>query len=175
MLIIVSSSQIGCDMVIRKLINKENNENQDFIVQDYDIKVTCPGDWIQTNSDNLDFQVVNKSQSIYMSIFAYMDMDITEWESVKDFFASQNQALLDKRDSVTLIEELAEVNYEDKIIYSILYSAEYDGIKNYYFINFVDFKESDRLAWVLFTGTPSVISVNRENLDSTLLTLTTIK
>jgi hypothetical protein len=142
-----------------------------FSAADYPIQVTCPYGWWQKEESNFDLQCKSKDSAIVMSIFCYYDIDLSEDMTRQKFFESQNQSLLDMRENVSLIEEMTESQYEDKDITSVLYSAEYEDGKNYYYMNLVSFNSSDCFAWVLFTGMPSEINGSRDTIDDILKTV----
>ena len=75
------------------------------------------------------------------------------------------------RENVSLVEEMTESQYEGKDITSVLYSAEYEDGKNYYYMNLVSFNSSDCFAWVLFSGMPSEINGSRDTIDDILKTV----
>ena len=143
-------------------------ENVVFSVADYPVQVTCPQGWWQKEESNFDLQCKNKENSITMSIFCYYDIDLSEDMTRQDFFESQNQTLMDMRENVSIVEEMNAAEYEGKEIVSILYSAEYEAGKNYYYMNLVSFTDSDCFTYVLFTGMPSEINANRDTIDNIL-------
>lgn len=142
-----------------------------FSVKDYPMQVICPEGWWQTDADNFDLQCESKNNALIMSIFCYHEIDLPENMSRQEFFESQNQMLLDMRDQASLIEDMSEKQYADKKIASVLYSAENEGHKNYYYMNLVSIDNSDYFAWVLFTGMPSEINAQRDTIDEILQTI----
>ena len=143
-------------------------ENVVFSVADYPVQVTCPQGWWQKEESNFDLQCKSKDSSINMSIFCYYDIDLSDGMTRQDFFESQNQSVMDMRENASIVEEMNSTQYEDKEIVSILYSAEYEAGKNYYYMNLVSFTDSDCFAWVLFSGMPSEVNANRDTIDNIL-------
>lgn len=150
---------------------KSESENTVFFVADYPLQVTCPYSWWQKEESNFDLQCKSNDSAIIMSVFSYYDIDLSVDMSRQEFFEYQNQLLLDMRENISLIEEMTETQYEDKSITSILYSAENENIKNYYYMNLVSINNSDCFAWVLFTGMPSEINAERDTIDDILKTV----
>lgn len=143
-----------------------------FSATDYPIQVTCPDGWSEKEESNFDLQCQSKDRAIVMSFFCYYDIDLSDDMSRQDFFEYQNQSLLDMREKVDLIEEMTETKYEDKTITSVLYSAEKENVKNYYYMNLVDISDSDCFTWILFTGMPSEINTARDTIAQILKTVT---
>lgn len=157
----------ACDVQADKM-----PENVVFAVSDYPLQVTCPAGWEQEKNSNFDLQCLSEEGDIAMSIYCYYDIDLPEaLTSRQALFEHQNQMVLDLRKNVTLVENAAEREYEDKQITSVLYSAEKEGVKNYYFMNLVSLNNNDCFAWVLFTGVPSEITAQRKTIEQILETI----
>lgn len=140
----------------------KNNEPNVFPVASYDIWITTPGDWEQQDADNLDLQCLDAKQNLYLSAYGYWDIDLPEDLSApEELFHQQNLLILDLRKNVQEIESLSTANDTDKTVYSVLFSAERDGSKNYYDFYMIDFKHTEQKLWILFTGIPSTIESNR--------------
>ena len=146
----------GCGTVKRFL--PADAQEKVYRLDDYGITVTASSAWEETEADNLDLQLVNRSVGMYMSMYGFADMDLAADSTPADLFETQNSQILDNRENVQLLEELKTEEYADKTVLSILYSAEREGTKNYYRAYLLDFKESDKMAWVLFTAVPSVMT-----------------
>ena len=54
-----------------------------------------------------------------------------------------------------------------------MYSAERDGVKNYYVTYLVDIPLEETFAWVLVTAAPSYLDNNQEYLHNIVCSLTT--
>lgn len=149
-------------------IEQSTSNSSEFRVEDYPIQITCPDGWWQDESANFDLKCYNEDSSLGMSIFCYYEEDLSEDMTKTEYFVLQNQQLLDNRMNAGLIEEMTERQYRDKTITSVVYSAESDGTKNYYYFNLVSITDSDCFLWVLFNGMPSDIKADRDALDEIL-------
>lgn len=146
------------------LDNDESQQPTVFLVEDYGVQVDAPAGWEKTDAENLDLQLYNASIGSYMSMYAYADIDLAQGETVEDLFASQTASLLDSRENVEQVEETTRESADGKTIMTTLYSAERDGNKNYYRFYMLDFENSDKMAWILFTGLPSTIQAHQSEL-----------
>ena len=131
-----------------------------IIVGNYNIDISFPKNWkAETDSKPFDLQCSNGNS--YASIFVYYKVDLAEGQNPLDLFHIQNNDILSKRSNVEIINKEQTEKRDKKQIHSILYSAEKDGIKNYYYCNLVEFGEdTDRFVWVLFTAIPSYSLAN---------------
>lgn len=149
------------------LENEEIQENEKavFRVSDYDIWITTPSDWEEAETDNLDLQLENLKADMILSAYGYYKIDMAEGQQAQDLFEEQNELILSRRDHVTELEPMTSMDDTEKTIYSALYSAERSGSKNYYNFFFIDFKHTDSMVWILFTGIPSSIEKNRDGIN----------
>ncbi|MDD5111384.1 MAG: hypothetical protein PHG85_02455 [Candidatus Altiarchaeota archaeon] len=138
-------------------INEEGNttpKENIFLIEDYDISFSFPKDWEKVTEDNpFDLQCTNSKS--YASVFAYRKIDLGEGQTPLTLFESQNEDLFSKRGNVKVISEKKVSEFENKKIHSVLYSAEKEGVKNYYYCNLIEFEDADVFAWLLFTAVPS--------------------
>ncbi|MGI5896697.1 MAG: hypothetical protein ACOX6U_07035 [Oscillospiraceae bacterium] len=130
-------------------------ENQTFAVGTYGIDVSVPQGWEDTGAENFDLQLFHSSIGMYMSVYGYTDDEFDPGTSPEEVFERQNSSILTLREQVQELKDLQIEEYEDKTVYTILYSAEKDGNQNYYRVYLLDFKSSDKMAWILFTAMPA--------------------
>lgn len=145
-------------------------ETTEFTIDYYNLSFTTPSGWEKTDSPNFDIQCSN--QDANFSVFAFYTIDLAKDETPDDIYNYQTTDILTKRDNPELIKEMTEKEVNDKIIKTILYSAERDGQKNYYYSCLVEFKDNpDIFAWVLINGYPSYIAKNETELLQILETM----
>lgn len=147
----------GCSLAGQVLseITGTSAEIQTFTVGTYGIEVSVPQEWEDTGAENFDLQLYNSYVDMYMSIYGYTDDEFDPDTSPEEVFEHQNSYVLNQRDQVREIKSLQTKEYGDKTVYSILYSAKKDGNQNYYRFYLLDFKSSDKMAWILFTAMPA--------------------
>lgn len=134
-----------------------------FAIDDYGLQLTADSSFREDTNGSFDLQITN--DKAYISVMAYKYTDLPDSTTPLDVYHTQNEDLFSKRDAVTAIEESETRG---------LYSAQRDGVKNYYATYLLDFPEAETFAWVLITATPSYLEANRDSLDSIVETLTPI-
>ncbi|MCH5345391.1 MAG: hypothetical protein J1E64_15295 [Acetatifactor sp.] len=140
---------------------------QTYEIPYYNMSFTLPKDWEERDSTPYDLQCYNGSA--YFSVFAFLDIDLGENSEPYDYYVAQREDLFSKRDNVAQVEEAVYKSYEDKVVMTELWSAERDGLKNYYYCCLVDFLPDDQgFAWVIFTGVPSYVSREKDTFDEIL-------
>lgn len=147
-----------------KLVNQVE-KTEAFQVSNYEVWIVVPSDWEESETENLDLQLQKSKSNIILSAYGFLEMDLAEGQHVQDYFEMQNEYLLSKRDNIIELEPISSIDDAEKTIYSVLYSAERDGIKNSYNFFFIDFKNTDNLVWIVFTGVPSVIKKNKDSIN----------
>jgi hypothetical protein len=167
-ILVLSVFLSSCGFIAR---DGESDSSQVFAVPGYNIELTCPAGWEQTETSNFDLKLINDDGTIQLSVFGYMEIDLNEDTPPEDLFQIQNSDLLDKRDNVAAVEEPTVVEKDGRLLYSALYSGERDGSKNYYYMNMVHYTQTGHIAWILFNGVPSSVTTNRETLDQILETV----
>ena len=144
-----------------------------FQVGDYPIAVTTPSGWEkESDSGSFDLQCISPKLDMYLSVYGFSALDLSEEQTAQDLFELQADAVLSARDNVAEIEPVSMTEDNGKIIYSALYSAERAGVKNYYHFFFIHFKSTDNMAWILFSGMPSVIEKNQDTIDEIITAVT---
>lgn len=163
----------------QKRLAKEKLESQKqkevFQVEGYDIRIETPAGWEETDAVNFDLQCLSPKSDMYLSVYGFYRIDMSEDQTVEELFEIQNSMILDNREHVKEINPISFEEDEYRAVYSVLYSGERDGHKNYYQMYMIEFYDSDKLAWILFTGVPSVIEHNREAIDSIISNVTVLE
>lgn len=136
-----------------------------FSVEDYGLQITADSTFRENTGGSFDLQITN--DDAYISVMAYKYIDLPEDTTPADVFDMQNDDLLSKRTAVNVIEEATT----EGAITKALYSAEKDGVKNYYGSYLMDFPEAQTFAWVLVTAVPSYFESNRAYLDGIVCSL----
>ena len=158
----------GCDIV-----DNIRNAQKEFEIPEYNLKISADIDFEKVDASNLDLQITDGS--CYLSVMAYKSVDLAEGQSTKDVYDFHNSDLFSKRDNVSVIEDESTETLSGKSIVKTCYSAENNGVKNYYYSYLVDFGGDGAFAWVLATGVPSYMESNAERLDNIVKTLEFIK
>lgn len=144
-----------------------------FSVEAYDLQITADSTFYEKTGGSFDLQITN--DNAFVSVMAYGYADLPEGVTPLDVFEIQNEELFSKREAVTVIEEAKTQTLPQNVITKALYSAEKDGVKNYYMTYLVDLPSAKTLAWVLVTAVPSYLDKNREYLHGIVCSLTTVK
>ena len=153
----------GCSM-----LRKADVTEKAFSIDSYDLQLTADSTFYENTGGSFDLQITN--DKAYVSIMAYRYIDLPEGITPRDVYDTQTEDLFSRRTAVTVIEETEELSQN---ITGGLYSAEKDGVKNYYATYLVDLPQEETLAWVLVTATPSYLEANREYLYDIVRSLKT--
>jgi len=119
------------------------------------IGFTFPEIW-EPSEDMGPFDLRCFNGSAYFNTFLYYPIDLSKGQAPYEIYQLQTDDLLSRRDNVEKIGDEKQFDLKDKHITLQMYSAEKEGIKNYYYSTLVEFKEEDSpFLWVLFTSVPS--------------------
>lgn len=141
-----------------------------FTIDDYQLQITADETFEENTGGAFDLQLTNKKS--YISVMAYKYMDLPEGMTTQDVYKMQNEDLFSKRTAVTAVEEVKTQTLSQKSITYATYSAEKDGVKNYYVTYLVDIPQEETFAWVLVTAAPSYMDHNQEYLHNIVCSLT---
>lgn len=165
-------SAAGCS-VTRDTTSLSKPTEAVFSIDNYQLQITADSTFQEKTGGNYDLQITNGNT--YISIMAYKYIDLPENLTPLDVYDMQNEDLFSKRTAVTIIEETKTQSLSQCTITHALYSAEKDGVKNYYASYLVDLPDEETFAWVLVTAMPSYLDNNRDYLHNIVCSLTTIK
>ncbi len=147
-------------------LNGNQKEDEVFKISEYDIEVKTSAGWTKMEETNFDLQCMSPSKDMIMSIFVYRDEDLKSDQTPEKLFREQTDELLSKRKNVLELEGFEVETAKNKVIYSMLCSADRDGGSgNYYQFYLIDFEGADTMAWILFTGLPTVVSNGEGEID----------
>lgn len=141
-----------------------------FSIDSYGLQVTADSTFHDETGGNFDLQIANGS--CYVSFMAYKYIDLPEGVTPADAYEIHNEDLLSKRTAVKTVEETETQTLPQGTLMKTLYSAERDGVKNYYASYMIDLPDAETCAWVLVTATPSYLVHNREYLHDIVCSLT---
>lgn len=161
----------GCSG-IDNIVSPAEPMEEAFVVPGYGLQITADSTFYTNTGGSFDLQITN--DKTYISIMAYDYIDLPQDTTTRDVYDVQNEDLFSKRDAVAVIEEAkTQTLAQGEITYEV-YSAEKDGVKNYYATYLVDFPEKETFAWVLITAAPSYYNNNTEYLHNIVCSLTSI-
>ena len=143
-----------------------------FTIDRYHLQITADSTFQEKTGGSYDLQITNGST--YISIMAYKYIDLPENLTPQNVYDMQNEDLFSKRTAVTTIEEAKTQALSQRTITHALYSAEKDGVKNYYASYLVDLPDKETFAWVLISAMPSYLDDNRAYLHDIVCSLTAI-
>ena len=141
-----------------------------FPIDTYQLKITADSTFSEKTGGSFDLQITNGST--YVSVMAYKHIDLPTGLTPQDVWGKQNEQLFGKRENVATVEETKTESTAQKSITHALYSAEKDGVKNYYASYLVDFPAEQTFAWVLVTAMPSYFVENQAYLHNIVCSLT---
>lgn len=144
-----------------------------FSINSYHLQITADSTFQEKTGGSYDLQITNGRA--YISIMAYKYIDLPEGLIPLDIYDMQNEDLLSKRNAVAIIEEAKTLSLSQSTITHALFSAEKDGVKNYYASYLVDLPDDETFAWVLVSAMPSYLNDNREYLHDIVCSLTSVK
>ena len=142
-----------------------------FSIDNYHLQITADSSFQEKTGGAFDLQITN--DKAFVSIMAYKYMDLPEGLTPQNVYETQNEDLFSKRTAVTAVEEAKTQTLSQKEITYAMYSAERDGVKNYYVTYLVDIPLEETFAWVLVTAAPSYLDNNQEYLHNIVCSLTT--
>ena len=173
-------STVGCTIPIDSLSSSKPTESSPskpketvFPIDSYHLQITADSTFSQNTGGSFDLQITNGSA--YISIMAYKYIDLPTGLTPLDVLKKQNEDLFSKRNNVTTVEDVKTQSTSQQSITHALFSAERDGVKNYYASYLVDFPAEQTFAWVLVTATPSYFVENQEYLHNIVCSLTPYK
>lgn len=162
-------STAGCTVVdeINSLVAPQTAV---FSIDSYGLQVTADSTFEEKTGGSFDLQITNGS--CYVSFMVYKYIDLPEGVTPLDAYEMQNEGLLSKRTAVKTVEETETQTLPQGTLTRTLYSAEKDGVKNYYASYLIDLPDTETFAWVLVSAAPSYLEHNREYLHDIVCSLT---
>lgn len=118
--------------------NRDESGEKDIFLAEYNFAICLPEGWKELADTNFDLQLTNGKA--YLSVFVYFKNELAEYQSPLMFMKNISRNSL-AGENVRKLKEENIKELPDKEIYSVLYSAEYKGVENYYYCNLLDFKE----------------------------------
>ena len=173
LLLIISMvcSVTGCSLS-EDIMSAVQPKQKTFQLEEYGLQIIADDSFSEKTGGSFDLQITN--DKAYISIMAYTYEDLPQDTTVLDVLDVQNEDLMGKRDNVAVVQERKTQSVADgEIIYEV-YSAEKDGVKNYYATYLVDFPEAEVCAWVLVTATPSYYNNQTEYLHNIVCSMTPV-
>ena len=143
-----------------------------FSIDNYHLQITADSSFREDTGGSYDLQITN--DSTYISIMAYNYIDLPVDITPLDVYAFQNEDLCSKRSAVATIEEPTEQTLPQGTLTRTLFSAEKNGVKNYYASYLIDLPDEKVFAWVLVTAMPSYLRDNQEYLHNIVCSLAPI-
>ena len=143
-----------------------------FSIDNYDLQITADATFYDSTVGEFDLQITNNKS--YISIMAYKYIDLSSALTPRLVYKMQNDDLFSKRNEVSVVEAEKTSVLSDRTVTYALYSAEKEGIKNYYSTYLIDIPEKEVFAWVLVSSTPSYLLENRAYLDGIVFSLSSI-
>jgi len=165
-------STVGCSVPNNPASLLEPTETI-FTVDNYHLQITADSTFNEKTDGDWDLQITN--ENAYISIMAYRHIDIPENLTPLDIYDMQNEGLLSQRTTVNVIEKAKTQTFSQQVVTHALYSAEKDGVKNYYASYLIELPDDETFAWVLVSAMPSYLDENKEYLHNIVCSLSTIK
>lgn len=144
-----------------------------FTIDNYHLQITADSTFNEKTDGDWDLQITN--ENAYISIMAYKHIDISENLTPLDIYDMQNEELIRQRTAVNVIEKSKTQTFSQQVVTHALYSAENDGVKNYYATYLIELPNDETFAWVLVSAMPSYLDENKEYLHNIVCSLSTIK
>ena len=141
-----------------------------FSIDKYSLQIEADSTFNEETGGSFDLQITN--DDAYVSVMAYKYSDLAEGLTPQNIFNSQNEDLFSRRENVSVVEDVKTQEASQRTIVQKLYSAEKDGVKNYYGVYLVDIPDKETFAWILVTTMPSYWEDNSELLNSIAYSLT---
>ena len=135
-----------------------------FAVTGYGLQIMADDTFTEKTGGEWDLQLTN--DECYISVMAYKYSDLSEEYTPQDVYKLQNDSFLGKRTNVKELEKESTEVIEGRTVTQKLYSAEKDGVENYYASYLFDIPESEICAWLLISTPSSYFEGNREHLNN---------
>ena len=165
-------SAVGCS-VLNETASVLKPTEAIFSIDNYYLQITADSTFQENTGGSFDLQITN--DHAYISIMAYKYIDLPEDLTPQDVYDMQNEDLFSRRTAVTVLEEAKTQSQAKQVVTQALYSAEKDGVKNYYATYLIDLADEETFAWVLVTAMPSYLDDNQEYLHNIVCSLTSTK
>ena len=133
---------------------------------DYDYSVQFPSGWEKLENDNFDLRCSLNDGEQHALFWVYNDLDLSKDSTRNSIYKEGIDNILSARQNVELIEDEKTATTGNKTITTILYSAEKESTKFYYYYCLVEIEGTDDYFWVLFTAIPSVAQKNIDKWNS---------
>lgn len=168
LVVCVLYSAAGCS-ALNTIISSTEPAEKVFLLDSYHLMITADDTFYEKTGGSFDLQITN--DNTYISIMAYNYIDLPQDTTPQDVYDVQNEEVFSKREAVAVVEEVKTQSLpQGEVVYAV-YSAERDGVKNYYATYLVDLPENETFAWVLVTAVPSYFVNNADYLHNIVCSL----
>lgn len=144
-------------------ITLENSDDCRIVtMQDYGVSFELPNDWhVDMSETQLDLFCSNGD--VHIGVYGYFTSDFADNTDYEDIWEEQCDSDLKRFKNVRKLDHDSEFTSTDKEIETVLYSAEYENIKQYvYYIYVKPEVDADAFLWLTTGGLPSDM---RNNFD----------
>lgn len=167
----------GCSAVLERLSTVMPMETEPtektFTVNNYPLQIVADTSFYDKTGGSFDLQITN--DSCYLSVMPYLYSELPEGIAAQDVYDIQNEEIFSKREAVTPVAEAKTQSLpQGEMIYGV-YSAEKDGVENYYATYLIDFPGQEICAWVLVTAVPSYYQSNTDYLHNIVCSLSAVE
>ena len=144
-------------------ITVENGDGcRSVTMQDYNVSFTIPNDFqVDMSETELDMFITNGD--IHIGVYGYYISDLSADADCEDVWEAQCEGDLERFKNVRELDHDPEFKSTDKEIETVLYSVDYENIKEYmYYIYVKPEADADVFLWITAGGLPSDL---RDNFD----------
>ena len=114
-----------------------------------------PNNWEQDETEDY-YDTLWREYDASTGVLIYNKMDLAEDTTPDDIFAKKiNEFTEDNFKNVELIDEVIEEEYDDKRTKKIVYTGDQHGYKYYLVLSFIEFKDSEKFAFLFHSCYPS--------------------
>lgn len=146
--------------------NETINLNQSVELGEYGIQFRLPGGWNQQEASALDVYYKEPKEQAGFAVFVYKKDGLMEGYTEEEMFELQNEAVLEKRDSVEQVGEVENITLEDIQVMKKTYHTSTDGNNNIYYLYWISFRDNaDLYAWVAINGVSEYMEKNENLMD----------
>ncbi|MHC1747227.1 MAG: DUF2628 domain-containing protein [Cellulosilyticaceae bacterium] len=139
----------------------EENKIQSEIVElktfkTNDLTFSFPNDWKLNEDENpYELECISQSGNLVTGIFVYEKIDFAKNTIPEDILDLQIDEIQLMSKNIKFIEKIKDEVIGDKRIKTVIYSSEEDGMKYYYILSLVEFKEFEKFTIIVQTCMPS--------------------
>ena len=148
-------------------ITVENGDGCRIVtMQNYNVSFELPNDWhVDMSETQLDLFCSN--EDAHIGVYGYFTSDFADGVDYEDICEEQSEADLERFKNIRELDHDPKFKSTDKEIETVLYSLEYENLKQYmYYIYVKPETDADVFLWITAGGLPSDVRNNFDTIEN---------